>query len=157
MFPVETTVLRQRPWPAFLIMAIGIGIFFIPGNQKQNVPIYVGIGIIAFSVGLYFLISKSHLIVDNEGITHKTVFKTREIAWASISKTYLKSEQHGKSRTLFWYFENTVGKKTKISTNLFSRNSLRVIAEAVTMKCKTADIEQRIYNMAEGQFPWYIW
>jgi hypothetical protein len=157
MFPIETTILRQRPWPAFLIMAIGVGIFFIPGNQKQNVPIYVGIGIIVLSIGLYLLISKTRVIVDDSGITHKTIFKTKEIPWSSISKTYLKSEHHGKSRSLYWYFENTQGKKTKFSIDLLSRKSLRVIAEGLTIQCKNADIEKRIYDMAEGQFPWYIW
>jgi hypothetical protein len=157
MFPIETTVLRQRTWPALLIMAMGIGIFIIPGNQKQDVPLYMGIGIIALSVGLYFLISKSKIIVDDLGITKKTVFKTKEIPWNSISKTYLKSEHHGKSRSLHWYFEDQYGKKTKFQIDLLSRKNLRVLAEAITMKCKTADIEKRIYDMAEGQFPWYIW
>ena len=118
---------------------------------------YVGIGIIALSIGLYFLISKSQVIVGDFGITRKTVFKNKEISWDSISKTYLKSEHHGKSRSLYWYFEDNTGKKSKIQVDLLSRKSLRVIAEALTMKCKTADIEQRIYDMAEGQFPWYIW
>jgi hypothetical protein len=157
MFPIETTILRQRTWPAFLIMALGIGIFFIPGNQKQNIPLYVGLGFFALAIALYFFMSKTQVIVDNSGITHKTIFKTKEITWDSISKTYLKSEQHGKSRSLYWYFENPLGRKTKFSTDLLSRKSLRVIAEALTMKCKTADIDQKIYNMAEGQFPWYIW
>lgn len=157
MFPIETTILRQRTWPAFLMMALGIGIFFIPGKQNQNVPIYVGLGIVALSIGLYFLISKSQIIVDDFGITKKTAFKTKEISWTTIFKTYLKSEHHGKSKSLYWYFEDGQGKKSKFQVDLFSRKSLRVIAEAVTMKCKAADIEQRIYDMAEGQFPWYIW
>ena len=157
MFPIETTVLRQRTWPAFMMMAIGIGILFIPGNQKQNVPMYIGIGIVSLSIGLYLLISKSQVIVDDFGITKKTAFKTKEISWDSIYKSYLKSEHHGKSRSLYWYFEDQFGKKSKIQVDLLSRKSLRVMAEAITMKCKTADIDQKIYNMAEGQFPWYIW
>lgn len=157
MLPIETTILRQRAWPAFLIMAMGIGILFIPGNQKQNVPMYVGIGIIALSVGIYFLISKTQITVDDFGVTRKTAFKTKEIPWDSISKTYLKSEHHGKSRSLYWYFEDKSGKKSKFQIDLLSRKNLRVLAESITMKCKTADIEKRIYDMAEGQFPWYIW
>jgi hypothetical protein len=157
MFPIETTVLRSRVWPAFLIMAIGIGIFFIPGTQKQNVPWYIGIGLIALSIGVYLIISKSQVTVDDLGVTHKNVFKTREIQWANISRSYLKSEHHGKSRSLYWYFEDLQGKKSKFRVDLLSRKSLRVLAEAITMKCKSADIEKRIYDMAEGQFPWYIW
>jgi len=138
-------------------MAIGIGIFFIPGRQKQSIPLYVGLGFLALSVLIYYLISKTQIIVDDFGITKKTAFKTREITWSTISRTYLKSEQHGKSRSLYWYFEDSQGKKSKFQVDLLSRKSLRVLAEAITMKCKTADIEKRIYDMAEGQFPWYIW
>ena len=157
MFPVETTILRQRTWPAFLVMAIGIGIFFIPQKQNDRLPFYIAAGFLALSIGLYFFISRSQLIVDDEGITKKNVFKTKQVTWASVSKTYLKREQHGKSSSLYWVFEDQHAKKNKIQVDLLSRKSLRVIAEAVTMKCKDAHIEKRIYNMAEGEFPWYVW
>ena len=157
MFPIETTSLRKRPWPAFLILAIGIGIFLIPGNQKQNVPVYIGVGFILLSILIFILISKSEIIVDDTGITHKNLFTTKEIAWANISRTYLKSEHHGKSRRLYWFFEDLRGKKSKLQVDLLSRKNLRILAEAVTMKCPSSDIEKRIYDMAEGQFPWYIW
>jgi|SRR6478672_9463209 hypothetical protein len=157
MFPIETTVLRQRTWPAFLMTAAGLGVLFIPSKQNTNVPVYVGLGIVAFSILLYFLISKSQLIVDDAGITKKNLLKTKQIAWETIGKTYLKREHHGKSSNLYWVFEDPNGKKSKIQIDLLSRKSLRVIAEAITMKCKTASIEKRIYNMAEGEFPWYIW
>jgi hypothetical protein len=157
MFPIETTIIKQRRWPAFLILAVGIGILFIPGNQKQNIPLYVGLGFAALSIVVYALISKTQIIVDDSGITKTTIFKTKEIPWNSVFKTYLKAEHHGKSRSLYWYFEDAHGKKSKIQIDLLSRKNLRVIAEAITMKCKTADIEKRIYDMAEGQFPWYMW
>lgn len=156
MFPLETTVLRQRTWPAFLIMALGIGIFFIPGQQKQNVPLYVGTGILVFSVVLYLLISKTRIIIDDSGISYKSIFTTKAVFWNSISKTYIKSQQHGKSRSNYWFFENPDGRKVKFSIDLLSRKSLRSIAEAITMRCKNSEIEKKIYDMAEGQFPWYI-
>ena len=157
MFPIETTTLRKRPWPAFVILAIGIGIFLIPGNQKQNVPVYIGVSFIALSILVFILISKSQITVDDTGIIHKNLFRTREIPWASISKTFLKSEHHGKSRRLYWYFEDLHGRKSKFQVDLLSRKNLRVLAEAITMKCPSSDIEKRIYDMAEGQFPWWIW
>src|SRR3569832_751733 len=113
MFPIETTVLRQRTWPAFLITVIGVGVLFIPPKQTPNIPVYVGLGIIALSIGLYLLISKSQLIVDDAGITKKTVLKTKQVNWENIAKTYLKREQHGKSSSLYWVFEDQNGKKAK--------------------------------------------
>jgi hypothetical protein len=150
-------VLRPRLWPAFLIMAMGIGILFIPGTQKQNVPVYIGIGLLVLAIVVYLLISKSEVIVDDAGIRHKTAFKTKEILWASIVRTYLKFEHHDKSRSIYWYFEDLQGSKSRFRVDLHSRKNLRVLAEAITIKCKSCDIEKRIYDMAEGQFPWYIW
>jgi hypothetical protein len=157
MFPIETTTIRQRTWPAFITMAVGVVIFLIPGNQHTQVPLYVGVGVVVLSIAVYVMISHSRIFVDDLGISKTTVFKTLQVSWASVARTYLKYLHHGKSRSLYWVFEDQYGKKSKFHVHLLSRKSLRVIAEAVTTKCKTADIEKRIYNMAEGEFPWYIW
>jgi hypothetical protein len=157
MFPIETTILRPRPWPAFLIAIIGIGLLFMPQKNGDQIPFYMGIGIVVLAVVMGLLLSKAGIIIDDSGLTYKTVFVTKEILWDSITKTFLKYRSHGKSGSYYWYFENTQGRTVKFSTGLYSRKSLRTIAEAITARCKTADIEKRIYNMAEGEFPWYIW
>jgi hypothetical protein len=157
MFPIETTTIQQRTWPAFLLMGVGVVIFLIPGNQHTQVPVYIGIGVVALSMVVYVVISRSRIVIDDVGISKTTVFKTLQVSWSSVSKTYLRYQHHGKSRSLYWVFEDRYGKKSKFHVHLLSRKSLRMIAEAVTTKCKTADVEKRIYNIAEGEFPWYIW
>ncbi len=156
MFPVETTFLRQKTWPAFLILAIGFGIGFIGIKKNETTPFWIAVGTFIFSIVLYFLIRQTQITVDNFGITYKSLFTSKEVLWDRIKKTYLKSEHHGKSSSKYWYFETTDEKKVKFSVDLLSRGSLRTIAEAITMKCKNAEIEKRIYDMAEGQFPWYM-
>lgn len=156
MFPIETTILRQRTWPAFLIMAVAVGIGVIGINKNETTPLWIAIGVFVFSAVLYLLIRQTQITVDNFGITYKSLLSSKEVLWDRINKTYLKSEHHGKSSSKYWYFETSDGKKVKFSVDLLSRKSLRTIAEAITMKCKSADIEKRIYDMAEGQFPWYM-
>jgi hypothetical protein len=160
MFPIETTTLRARPWPAYLLMAIS-GLVFIPRffflPEKTGGVMYIGIGLFIFSIIVWFLLSKSRIIIDDAGLNYKTVFTTKEVLWNSVSKTYLKYRQHGRSGSYYWYFENPYGRKIKFPIRLYSRKNLRTIAEALTTKCQNADIERRIYDMAEGQFPWYIW
>ncbi len=160
MFPIEPTTFRARPWPAYLLMAVCAlsfmpQMFFLP--QKTSFPIYVSIGLFIFSIVLWILFSKAGITIGDSGLVCKTVFTTKEVVWNSISKTYIKYRRHGKSGSYYWYFENNDGRKVKFSMKLYPRKSLRSIAEAVTMKCRNAEIEKRIYDMAEGQFPWYIW
>ena len=157
MFPLETTILRPRRWPAILMAAIAIAILFIPQKNNEHIAIYMAIGVFVFSVLFWIFLSKSTIVVDDSGLTYKTAFVKREVFWKGVSKTYLKYHRHGKSGSYYWNFEGPAGRKVKFSIKLYSRKDLRIIAEAVTMKCKDADIEQRIYNMAEGHFPWYIW
>lgn len=119
--------------------------------------IYIGIGLIVFSIVLWILISKIRVIVNDSGVAYKTAFTTIDVPWNTIQKTYIKYRQHGKSGSFDWYFESVTGQTKKFSINLLSRKSIRIIAEAITTNCRNADIEKRIYNMAEGKFPWYIW
>lgn len=157
MYPIETITLRPRPWPALLILSIGIVLLFIPQKSNEQFVLYIAAGVFVFALLFWFFLSKAGITIDNSGLTYKTLFTTKEIFWDSISKTYIQYRRHGKSGSYYWYFENPDGKKVNFSINLYSRKSIRAIAEAITVKCKNAEIEKRIYDMAEGQFPWYIW
>lgn len=157
MLPIETTPLHVRPWPAYLVTIISIAIFFVPEKNNLHGTALIGSIMLVFSILLWFLLSRTQIIVDDRGITHRTFFKTKKYSWTGVSKTYIKYHQHEKTGSFDWYLEYFDGRVEQFSINLLSRKSIRTIAEAVTTKCKTADIEKRIYDMAEGQFPWYIW
>lgn len=157
MFPIETTTLHPRKWPAALIAAIAIAVLFIPQKNNEQAALYIAIGVFIFSILFWFFLSNAKIVIDDSGLVYKTAFATREVFWNSVSKTYIKYRHHGKSGSYYWYFENSNGRKVRFSIKLYSRKDLRAIAEAVTVKCKEAEIEKRIYDMAEGQFPWYIW
>lgn len=77
---------------------LGCWDFLYSGKTKSKRPVYVGLGIVAVSIGMYFLMSKSQIILDDFGITKKTALKTKAIPLSSIFKTYLKSEHPGKSK-----------------------------------------------------------
>lgn len=158
MFPVETTTLRSRPWPVFLLLAAGITMMIIvPQKTRDNLGLYFGGGFLLLALIFWWIFRKAIIVIDATGLTHKTIFFSKQVIWSNVSKTYIKYHHHGKSGSHYWHFENAAGNPVKFSINLYSRQSLRTLAEAVTMKCKNADIEKRIYNMAEGVFPWYIW
>jgi len=157
MFPIEPTTLHPRRWPAMLIAAVAIAMLFVPQKNNEHTALYIGIGILVFAVIFWAFLSHARIVIDDSILIYKTVFTTREVFWNTVTKTYLKYRHHGKSGSYYWYFENPNSRKVKFSIKLYSRKDLRTIAEAVTTKCKNAEIEKRIYDMAEGHFPWYIW
>jgi len=90
--------------------------FLIPQKNGEKMALYVGAGLLVFAVIMWFFISKSGIVIDNSGLTYKTVFKTKEILWEDLSKTYIKYERHGKSGSHYWFFENTVRRKVKFQS-----------------------------------------
>ena len=153
----EPIILHPRKWPAAipLVLALVFFIFISPQKNDFTVPIVCAF-LLLVSIFMFLFLSKAQISLDDEGLTYKTIFSTRKVSWSTVSKTYIRYRHHGKSGSYYWYFEGADKKKIKFSVRLYSRKSLRTIAEAVTAKCKDAQIDDRIHNMAEGVFPWYI-
>jgi hypothetical protein len=157
MLPIQTTHLRPRKFIFLIPLAFCIALFIIIGTQK-NLPTEVEL---IFLIPLIILLiiwtifRRILLTIDNEGLTYKSIFTTKQLTWNDVQKTYIKYKSHGKSGSHYWFFElnNT---RFKFSTGLYSRRSLQQVAEAVVEKCKNTEIEERIYKMAEGKFPWYM-
>ena len=153
----EPVILRPRKWPAAipLVLALVFFIFISPQKNDYTVPI-VCVVLLLVSIFMFLILLKAQIILDDTGMTYKTLFGTKEISWQAVAKTYLRFRHHGQSGSYYWYFETPGAKKIKFSMRLYSRKSLHTIAKAVTTKCREAQIDDRIHNMAEGVFPWYI-
>ena len=155
--PIETATLKPRSW-IFIFVLVIVLIVYDLAVQKSNIegihfifPIIIGI-ILLIWAGF----RKVALIIDNEGLTSKSAFSSKEILWKDITQTYLKYQHHGKSGNMYWYFNTPAQPHFSFSTGFYSRKSLQTIAQAVVEKCEKAEIEERIWNMTEGRFPWYI-
>ena len=157
MLPIQTTHLRPRKFIFLIPLAFCIGLFIIVGTQK-NLPAEVELIFLiplAILLLIWIVYRRILLTIDNEGLTYKSIFTTKRFAWNEVQKTYIKYKSHGKSGSHYWFFELTNG-RFKFSTGLYSRRSLQHVAQAVIEKCNNAQAEDRILNMAEGKFPWYM-
>jgi hypothetical protein len=156
MIPVQTTYLRPRSGIILLMLIpILIAIGIANTTSGDSTLKWVSGLMLLIPIGMYIFITNSYIELDNEGITNKNPFKTKNILWSEVTGSYFKIVHTGKSSKRMWYFEGT-GKRFRFSTNLYSRKALRSIAEALITKCPDAHIEQKIVNIAEGKFPWYI-
>ncbi len=158
MIPIQTTYLKPRSGFMLIgLLPLGVLIYVMMntnGDDKQLMLVFSLISLIP--LGMFFFHAKSYVMIDNDGITHKTPFRQRTIGWNEVTRSYFKIRHTGKSSQRLWYFENVVGKGLSFTTGLYSRKSLRAVAEALVTKRPQAEIDQKIRNIAEGNFPWYI-
>lgn len=157
MLPIQTTHLRPRTFVFIIPLVFCIALLVILGTQKNLPPQVQYIFLIPFAILALIWLGYRKILVtlDNEGLTYKGMFSTKQVLWIQVQKTYIKYQSHGKSGNHYWFFE-LPDKRVKISTGLYSRKSLQIISEAVVEKCKKAEIEDRIFQMAKGRFAWYI-
>jgi c-di-AMP phosphodiesterase-like protein len=156
MIPIQTTYLRPRSGIILLTLIPIIILIAVANttNNDNNLKVASAL-MLLIPIGLYIFITNSYVEFDNESITSKNPFRTRNILWKDVTRSYMKVIHTGKSSKRMWYFEN-YNKRFRFATNLYSRKALRTIAEALVTKCPGAEIDQRIKDIAEGKFPWYI-
>lgn len=158
MIPIETKYLKPRSY--FILLALlPVAVYFyiaLAVSGRETHVWIVGILISLVPLGLFFYHLKSYVLLDNDGITTKTPFRESMIRWNDISRSYMETRFTGRSSKRYWYFEQEKGKRVSFATGMYSRRSLRDIAEALVTRCPKADIEPRIINISQGKFPWYI-
>jgi hypothetical protein len=157
MITTGEKVLHARNWPALipLVLAVIIFIFFSPQHNDATMIVVCGFLVLA-ALFMRILLASVRIIMDDSGLNHKTLFRSRTVAWKNISKTYLRYRHHGKSGGHYWFFEDADEKRLRFPLRLFSRRSLQELAAFTVAKRKEAIFDERILNMAEGRFPWYI-
>jgi hypothetical protein len=159
MAEIETTTLRPRPWPAFLLLffAVVSGLLLWFGNAPPGpgfpaVPIMFAVAALV----IWYLLGKSKIMIDNYGLTNTTIFGTKEVDWQSIVNTYVIHERRGKTSRSLWCFETTGKNRVQFSIKFYSAKSLQVLGRAVTAKAASAHIDNTIFLIADGKVPWRL-
>jgi hypothetical protein len=123
-------------------------------NEKYlTIFLIVSIALLLF---MWTVLQKLQIEIDDLGFRLQSLFNTKELLWKDVVKTYIRYHHYGKSGSHYWYFDKSDGSKIRFRISLFSRKNLQPIAEAVTLKCGVAEIQDKIQNMAAGKFPWYV-
>lgn len=156
MHEAATQTLRPKKWPSLIPAVAGILLLVFFSNQVGN-TIFIASGFLfVMSLVMYLLLLRVSITLSQQGFIHKTAFRTKQVFWSHVSKTFIRYRHHGQSGSYYWYFEDPNENRMKFSVRLFSRSSLRKMAEWVVSKCYSAINDERIPRMAEGKFPWYF-
>jgi hypothetical protein len=155
-FP-ETIRLKPFLFPVYFSIAVAI-IFSLVSltitHDRSSLIVAMVMGIVA--VVIWLLLRRIEISIDSEGLLYKSIFTTKSIAWAEVTKSYVKFYHRGKASAYFWHFETSDQRMVKFSVRFFTRRSLRILAQEVISNTRGVEIDQRISNMAEGVFPWRI-
>ncbi len=157
--PLVREEIKVKKWPFIIFIALYLLFFLFVINVKliEDSLKWIVAGSILFIVVLSYIVMKVKIVIDNTGIVQQILIgKQKELEWQDIKSTRINWEINIHGAELSWDFIGASGKTLRINPSYYSRRNLKMIAEALLSKCAHADLDKRIFQMAEGKFPWYI-
>ena len=160
MIPIQTHLITIRKWPLYIMAAIFFLFVFTVFDKPEQTSIkgycILG-GLILFTLFSYFL-SKTRIILDNEGITVSHLFnKSTSIQWNEIKTSGISWQMEGiHTANIYWTILSDHNKKITLQPSFYSRKNLRLIAETLIEKSPGARIDTLTRKVADGRFPWYL-
>lgn len=155
----ENTFKPRKNMFLFLALVFGVGIFI--GDTVHSTELFAASFSLALLFGIigtiFFLLTfKNELTISDDGVKHKTLFKTKELAWADIATVSHRYVWHGKSGHNELEFTAINPKKSiRIVTDYYKRNQLKEIA-TLTLQKAECSVAEKVVKMSEGIFPWYV-
>ena len=141
----------------FLFFAVLTLLIGTKTGYKDARLYYFFAGVTAFVVLWLIVLSRLKIYIDSSLIRMETIIRKEEILWKDVKESKLAWQIEGPhAASLNWVFESINGKKIEIRLGFYSRDDLMILSQQVIDKAKHAKISQRIYQMAEGRFPWYL-
>jgi hypothetical protein len=96
------------------------------------------------------------LYLDNEVLVYRTALYMREIRWHDLIRSDVYWTIEGlHTASINWSFQ-TSNKNLEIRLGFFSRSDMQVLAQQLIDQAPQAVLSNKIYQFAEGKFPWYL-
>lgn len=125
--------------------------------QYTTILLLIGSFFLLLGVLFYYLLGKRKIIIDSNGITNQLLFdKEQHIPWQEISNSAVDWHNYIIYSSTEWEFNNKSGTALSITLYNYSGKDLQLIAEMLLSKCPNAKVDQKIRDLADGKFPWYI-
>lgn len=157
--PIQSQTITARAG-VFLFFVLAVLLLFTMAIvDKANISLddYLCLAFLIILVVFFtYLPTLTQLEIYNEGFTKKELFKTREFFWEDVQSAELDWHFHMHGVNLFMKFRFYNGKDYLFPLTFYSRKNIQILCEAIVSACPDAKISDKIKNMAEGKFPWYI-
>src|ERR1041384_7231116 len=133
MSVIETQELKPRKLPLYIFSLFIIILFFFlfKDSPLTSVKIYFITGIVLFFGFFYIVLSKTSVVINNDGINFRLPFrKNKSILWTDISYSKIDWIPFGSTAAPLWFFFYEINKRHAFQLSYYSRSSLRKIAVA---------------------------
>lgn len=158
--PIEPQLVLIRKWPLYLLAAIFFAtvILLFKDTDQPTTMNYCLSGVLIFFIFASWLLGKTSIIIDDDGITITRLFKRATLKWADIRTASLRWQPEGMhSVNVYWTMTTNDGShQMEFQPSFYSRHDLRLIASVLVEKSPEATIDERITRMSLGKFPWYL-
>ena len=158
MLPQASYVVRSRQWPVLLLGLLMGGPFLIAYfmDSSDVVIRWFLLFVVMLCLLFYIINSKFHLYIDDDVLIYKTALFKKELRWRDIVRSDVGWAIEGMhTASINWSFI-TANKTLEIRLGFFSRADMQWVAQQLIEKAPQAQLSQKVYQFADGKFPWYL-
>ena len=135
----------------FLIILIVVAI-----ADPSNSTMWIIAGVLLVVTIFLYIASTKKLIISDKGITQETLTGKKELSWQEVSKIYLNYKKYGhgskSSVQISLVFERSNQKEFKLLLDSYIGKKRQAIADAVVKNSKGIQIDNRLHQLANGNF-----
>jgi hypothetical protein len=140
-----------------LVVSVGLILLLVIEPRLRQIPMLVSVLFCVLTTFIFYKMYKNGLVLDQTAIRYTHPFrKTTVIPWVEVHSAAMEVHYHGHGASRHLIIRGMNNSQVSLQTGFYSRHSLQLISEILVAKAPQADISDRVKNMAEGRFPWYI-
>lgn len=144
-------------WAILLITALPLSLAeILDSNHDKRFLLFIMLLILLCFI-LYATTKKIKIYIDEDKMVISDFLKNRTLLWTDVSFSDISCSVEGShSVSLNWIFKTVNKKSVEIKLGYYSRTDMTILANQLIEKAKDARISKKIYNIAQGKFPWYL-
>ena len=148
-----TNTVELKPGKLYLVPLVFLIILIVVAiANPSNSTVWIVAGVLLVVTIFLYILSSKKLIISDNGITQETLSGKKELSWQEVSKVYLTYIKYTRSVNIFLVFERPNQKEFKLLLNSYTGKKRQAIADAVVKNSKGIQIDNRLHQLANGNF-----
>jgi len=159
MLTQASYVIKSRAWIAwliFLLLGVPFLLIIIENPDNKASQLFLVISFLFFFL-LYITTRYINIYIDHEKMIISNLVGKKTVLWKDISISTVNGTVEGIHKaSLNWTFQTKDQKTVEVKLGYYSRADMIVLANHLIEKAKDVTISEKIFQMSEGKFPWYL-
>jgi hypothetical protein len=163
MKSIEKTLIKQNTLrinllPFYIMTILYLSLILFYRNGEIDIVDYILFGAALFFPLIGIILYKfTGIKIEDEGLVDIGLFRDKKILWNDIVKVNNEWHSSSYSRNISYSIKLTFNNREHyISLSDYSRKNIQILCQSIVSACPNAEIFDKVDDMAEGKFPWYI-